>query len=41
MTMTEFGRTAREKCSRGTDHGTASSLQLVGAQEYSAGWHLR
>ncbi len=30
LTMTEFGRTARENGSRGTDHGNASSWFVVG-----------
>ncbi len=30
VTMTEFGRTARENGTRGTDHGTASSLFVLG-----------
>lgn len=30
VTMTEFGRTVRENGSRGTDHGTASALFVLG-----------
>ncbi len=30
VTMTEFGRTAQENGSRGTDHGTASALFVMG-----------
>jgi uncharacterized protein (DUF1501 family) len=30
VTMTEFGRTARENGTRGTDHGTASAMLVVG-----------
>jgi uncharacterized protein (DUF1501 family) len=30
VTMTEFGRTARENGTRGTDHGTASAMLVLG-----------
>ena len=30
LTMTEFGRTARENGTRGTDHGTASASLVLG-----------
>ncbi|MFT3841275.1 MAG: DUF1501 domain-containing protein [Myxococcaceae bacterium] len=32
VTMTEFGRTARENGTRGTDHGTASALFVLGGK---------
>ena len=32
VTMTEFGRTGRENGSRGTDHGTASALFVLGGK---------
>ncbi len=32
VTMTEFGRTVRENGSRGTDHGTASALFVLGGK---------
>ncbi len=32
VTMTEFGRTARENGTRGTDHGTASALFVFGGK---------
>src|SRR5262249_3963924 len=30
VTMTEFGRTVRENGNRGTDHGTASAMMVLG-----------
>ena len=38
VVMTEFGRTARENGNRGTDHGTASVMLVLGGTCAEDGW---
>ena len=39
MTFSEFGRRVAQNCSRGTDHGAASNLYLLGGNLRQAGFY--